>query len=63
MGNSKAKFENVINVKKNNNNVKTVFNPTDPPPELKEEEAVLLKEVWESIKDDIHKVGVITFVK
>ena len=63
MGNSAAKFENIINSKKNNNNVKSVFNPADPPPELSEEDAVLLKEVWESIKDDIHKVGVITFVK
>lgn len=64
MGTSGTKIENRI--KKNNNNIKTAlkaFNPTDPPPVLSERDALLLKDVWESLKDDIHRVGVITFIR
>ncbi|XP_045162810.1 neuroglobin-like isoform X1 [Mercenaria mercenaria] len=62
MGNTTTKFENLIHIKKDNNNLKTAFNPADPPPNLSEKDAELLRTVWESLKDDIHKVGVITFV-
>lgn len=59
MGSKATKFDN-INTKENNN---SAFNPSDPPPSLSEVETKLLKEVWVVIKHDLHKVGVITFVK
>lgn len=49
--------------KKENNNIKTRFDPTESEPILTETEGQLLREVWGSIQEDIHRVGVITFVR
>lgn len=61
MGNSTAKL---LDRKTNhvNNNTKIYFNPHSPTPELTANEIKLLKEMWSVVKDDISKVGVITFV-
>jgi len=45
-----------------NNNIPK-FDPCDPEPLLSEKDGELLRHVWENLKDDIHKVGVITFVR
>lgn len=63
MGASVTKPDSIISNRKENNNSKSAFNPADPPPVLTKNDADLLKHVWEHLKDDIHKVGVITFVK
>lgn len=39
------------------------FDPCDPEPLLSEKDGELLRQVWANLKDDIHKVGVITFVR
>ena len=46
-----------------NNNKSEVFDPTVPEPELTTEDAILLKKTWNQLKDEITKVGVVTFVK
>lgn len=61
MGIVSAKFDSKI--RRENNNIKSCFDPAETEPVLTEKEGNLLKEVWENIKEDIHKVGVITFVR
>ena len=46
-----------------NNNKSEIFDPTAPEPELTTEDAILLKKTWNQLKDEITKVGVVTFVK
>ncbi|KAH3828343.1 myoglobin-like [Dreissena polymorpha] len=46
----------------NHQNNITLFRPTDQEPILSDTDGRLLTEVWSRLKDDIHKVGVITFV-
>jgi len=48
---------------RNNNIHVPKFDPCDPEPLLSEKDGELLRQVWANLKDDIHKVGVITFVR
>ena len=61
MGIVTSKFDN--RHKKENNNIKSIFDPTQGEPILTEREGILLRDVWGSIQEDIHRVGVITFVR
>jgi len=49
--------------KLNNNNRKKIFDPNAPEPEMSIEQAQTLTNMWRTLKDDISKVGVITFVR
>ena len=46
-----------------NNNKAQVFNPTNPEPVVTEEDAILLRNTWSHLKDEVSKVGVVTFIK
>ena len=46
-----------------NNNKAQVFDPRAPEPELTSEDAILLKKTWNQLKDEIMRVGVVTFMK
>ena len=48
---------------KTNNNKAEVFDPRAPEPELTTEDAILLKKTWNQLKDEITKVGIVTFMK
>ena len=48
---------------KENNNKSIKFDPRKPEPVLTDGQAKLLKDMWFGLKDDISRVGVITFVK
>ena len=48
---------------KENNNKAIKFDPRMPEPDLTDGQAKLLKEMWFDLKDNISRVGVITFVK
>jgi len=61
MGIVTSKFDNTH--KKENNNINSTFDPTHAEPILTEREGILLRDVWGSIQEDIHRVGVITFVR
>jgi len=61
MGIVTSKFDN--RHKKENNNIKSIFDPTQGEPILTEREGTLLRDVWGSIQEDIHRVGVVTFVR
>jgi ferredoxin-fold anticodon binding domain-containing protein len=43
--------------------ISKLFNPEDPVPEVTLNDVKILKEMWAIVKDDISKVGVITFVR
>ena len=48
------------------NGIKTqlrAFDPNESPPTLSDNEVKILKEMWTIVKNDISKVGVITFVR
>lgn len=46
-----------------NNNKNISFNPYDPVPSVTDSEVKLLKTMWAFLKEDIAKVGIITFVR
>lgn len=46
-----------------NNNRSSAFDPTAPEPNVTTEDAILLKKTWNQLKNEITKVGVVTFVK
>lgn len=60
MGHSQGKLQE--KVKNVNNNSNAYFYPNAPEPTVSSNDTKLLKEMWEYLKDDISKVGVITFV-
>ena len=43
--------------------ISKAFNPDAPVPEVSAYEVKILKEMWAIVKDDISKVGIITFVR
>ena len=45
------------------NNVHSSFDPDSKLPVISDKEAELLKSTWVVVKDDITKVGVITFIR
>lgn len=49
--------------KLNNNEKKLLFDPNAPEPEMTISQARILTDMWRTLKDDISKVGVITFVR
>ena len=49
--------------KKDNNNTRIKFDPAIPEPEISDSEIKVLKGLWSTLKEDISKVGIITFVK
>ncbi len=61
MGATQGKEDLIIG--RDNNNARIKFDPSQPEPVISDGEANLLKEVWYGLKDDILKVGVITFIK
>ncbi|WAR15135.1 CYGB1-like protein [Mya arenaria] len=46
----------------NNNETITTFDPQKPPPVITELEVKILKDCWKIVKQDVGKVGIITFV-
>ena len=66
MGVVQTKPDNLLKIRnsfKTNNNKTETFDPKTPEPVVTEEDAILLKKAWSQIKDEITKVGVVTFVK
>lgn len=49
-------------VRKNTNQAK-YFDPSSSEPVLSIEDAITLKKAWSQIKDEITKVGIVTFMK
>lgn len=53
---------NLCNITKLTNGV-SYYDPSAPEPEITLEQSTLLTGTWRLIKDDITKVGIITFVR
>ncbi|WAR15139.1 CYGB1-like protein [Mya arenaria] len=49
-------------ISRNNNKTRSTFDPQILPPEISEREVEILKDCWNTVQQDVAKVGIITFV-